>query len=69
MKIFTLSAACNVLRDSLLNINLLFEAFCIFKMSFKSVFQNLLQSKSLEEHLKAQASIHAFSHYRSFTFP
>ena len=30
MKMFTLSAACNVLRETLLNINFLFEAFCIF---------------------------------------
>ena len=32
MIIFTLPAACNVLRESLLNINLFLEAFCIFNI-------------------------------------
>jgi len=42
VKTFTLSAACSGLRDSLLNINLLFEAFCIFTiLNVPSVFQKI----------------------------
>ena len=42
VKTFTLSAACSGLRDSLLNVNLLLEAFCIFTISnVPSVFQKI----------------------------
>ena len=46
MKMFTLSAMCNVLRDKILNINLLFEAFGIFTIpnAIPSVFQKICRN-------------------------
>ena len=69
---FTFSAACNVLRGSLLNINLSFEAFCILQSQTKfrqfikrSICRNLKMSISWRK-FKGSKSNHAFSIYWLF---